>query len=223
MKLISFGDSWANGCELLEGEKPFGELIAKKFKIDFIKTAKPSTSLSHLLVQFTQSAKDFNPGDIALFFLTSPSRELVWDHEGNEVNIFPHNKSDIAETWYKQYQTLEYDTHRANTILLALQNLCKQYQLRDFYVWGWTSVELWENIDRSKFFCNGNKTLLETLSLPHYHQSQRYRNDLVTFNSNNDTLFPRLSGHPSQAGHQAIADILEKLILQDLDLKLMFC
>ena len=206
-KLFVFGDSWPQGAELRPGEKTFGELIANKLGFDFKNRAIPSTSIPHLILQFnevlsTSYFSEFDPkNSIMLFFLTSPLRDLVWEN-GKTRELNHHHLEDYE--WYAKYSSDELHAYRTNTTLLALQRLCDVYQVKNYYIWGWDKVDLWNAVDTSNFYPISCAEMF----------TDNYTNITELQNSKNEYL--AAGGHPNQLGHQIISDNLSKFIQEKL-------
>ena len=83
--LVTFGDSWPQGSELLPNEKTFGELVANQLGCKQFKNyAYPASSINHLTVQlknFLHMLSHSHIADssdcIAIFFLTEPGRTFT--------------------------------------------------------------------------------------------------------------------------------------------------
>jgi len=137
---LTFGDSWPFGAELKETEKPFPKCLADMGGIQYKNFSRPSTSIPHLILQL-QQAKEFLGekirGSVALFFLTSPDRDLIWDQNTpKELHLNPSHPNDDAVLWYSKYHTEELAKFRVNTTLLALMKYCECHGIVDRYVWG---------------------------------------------------------------------------------------
>lgn len=213
-RLLIFGDSWPQGSELRYNQRPFGDLLAEELSVPVWNHARPSTSIPHLILQL-QSVVDPDrtwhkfdyQGSDAIFFLTSPDRDLIWDQNGaKELYLTPHHNDDLNIQWYSQIHSSQLSSFRVNSTLLALQKICDIHDIRAHYIWGWQRVDLWHEVDRSKFWRSGNTTILDLFA----------ENDTITFdgtlisycaNRENRFIYPN-SGHPNQRGHQLIAQEL---------------
>jgi hypothetical protein len=214
-KLLIFGDSWPYGSELSPNQRNFGELVSSKLDIPMMNWSATSTSIPHLILQLRdavtpgaqQRLKKFDPaGSDAVFFLTSPDRDVMWENGSNkELHLNPSHPNDVDVRWYSKFWTPELSSFRVNTSLLAIEKFCEKHEIRDHYIWGWDTVDLWPEIDRSKFWRNGADTVLD---LFREHDKIKFNNLLDYINNkSNRFIYPNL-GHPNQLGHQLIADEL---------------
>jgi hypothetical protein len=216
-RFFTFGDSWSYGAELQRHEKTFGELISQQLGIRWHDFSVASTSIPHLILQLNR-AKEYCDirdhdwqfsGTTALFFLTSPHRDLVWrdgrDKELHKVPVYlnPSHESDIDIRWYTEWHTPELATYRVNTTLMALHHLCRYHGIDDRYVWGWDRVELCPEVDRGRFWDFGASTILDLFD------DVDHRGSITTYSNThpNRYVWPN-SGHPNQQGHQRIATAL---------------
>jgi len=200
-RLHVFGDSWARGSELAEGENTFGELLSNKLSCDeFNNYATPASSINHLLLQFRSfvARTTHLESDLAdwtvLFFLTEPGRTFTIV-DGTTVFLNPDGgyglKQDsqleekINTNYWKYIHCDTTSILTANSTVYNLQNLCKHYNICDYYVQGWTEFEFWSEIDTDKIYKQGKVTC----------------SDLIQGNKAS-------GGHPNQKGHQLIADAL---------------
>lgn len=208
--LLIFGDSWPRGSELRANELPFGELLGRLLAVPVLNFSTASTSISHLLLQLrTALAQESDHRDSdAIFFLTSPNRDVMWDANGEkELHINPHHPSDEAIRWYSQFHTPQLASFRVNTSLLALQKICEIHGIRDHYIWGWQTIDPWPEVDRTRFWRNGDATVLDLFAENDTVQFNGTINDYAS-NDKNLFIYPNM-GHPNQRGHEFIARELQ--------------
>jgi hypothetical protein len=208
--LVCFGDSWPAGAELAPHEKTFGAIIAENLGVPFLNYCRRSTSISHLVLQL-RSFLDENPQRTptqAIFFLTSPVRDLAWkDDQWYELN--PSEAADYNQTYFKKYHSKQLEWYRTNVTVTSLMYLCATHDIKDLYVWGWETIDLWPDIPRYKFWQQGEKTVLDMFDDRGTKTLIEYKND-----PNNLYIAPKKS-HPNQRGHQLIAQRLSEW-LQDV-------
>ena len=209
-RLLIFGDSWPQGSELKPGEKTFGEILSEGFHCPWHNFAQPSTSIPHLVQQLRRAVWTSNQedtkfeisGSTAVFFLTSPDRDLIWEN-GEEVELHPgrSSTSDINKDWYFRMYSQDLVKYRVNTTLLALREMCRQHGIDEYYLWGWTRTKLWDEIDRSRFYDSGLSSALDMFDdhVTHPRTLIQYINTRP-----NKYVYPN-DGHPNQVGHQLIA------------------
>jgi hypothetical protein len=198
--LLNFGDSWAHADDagLQFG---YSRLVAKDLGYDYLDFSVPSSSIPGLLLQFRNFLKTaYNKEQqyTALFFITAKERQLLFDSNGKPNEIWPQSFDEYYLKWYN-------DPHGefvANTVLLSLQELCRQYNIRWHFILGWQLLNLWPEVDRSKMHARGNRciaqefggigdTPLQDLIDNHHEQYLIYNN-----------------WHPSVKGHRLIADLI---------------
>lgn len=214
-KLLIFGDSWPQGSELRSNQTPFGELLARALGVPVMNFSLPSTSIPHLLLQLrqciggTDRQKIFEiSGSDAVFFLTSPDRDLMWSQNGvKELHVNPMHPDDFDVRWYSQFHTPQLAEFRVNTTLLALQYVCACHGIRDHYIWGWERINLWDEINLNKFWRGGKSTILDLFAENDPIKFNGYLNDYAN-NKANRFIYPN-SGHPNQRGHHLIAKELQ--------------
>ena len=205
--LVTFGDSWPQGSELLHNGKAFGELVTEQLKCKQFKNyAQPASSINHLPVQlksfinmFADSGQDLS-NSIAIFFLTGPSRSMTYDKDGLWMFQTPGGGycgptqdrqlcNDIDKNYWKFVYSPQVCDVANNTTLISLQTICANNSIQDYYVNGWDSMDFWDDVDITKIYKDGTVTC----------------KDLANKNLSQ-------GGHPNQLGHQLIADALSDWI-----------
>ena len=62
-------------------------------------------------------------------------------------------KTPGHEAYYKYVQSDKLDYHRAQIFMLALQRMCEQHNIKDFYLEGWTHIDWsYNGIDKEKIY-----------------------------------------------------------------------
>lgn len=206
--LLVFGDSWPYGSGLNPDQKAFGQLLSESMNIkNFKNFAIPATSNSRTLWELMQCLKsiEVTSTTLAVFFITTPGRYMLvdWDNKIIDINMPPISKlSDIvrpatfSEIYYKYLQTGPNEDFELKKNILALQRICEQKQLKDFYIVGWSDLDVdCPGIDNNKIY---KQTCAQILG---YENQQDY----LTSKPNQYCLPCK---HPNQAGHTLIADTL---------------
>ena len=221
MDLVICGDSWPNGAELQSYELCYGQILKQRLDSqNYLNTAVDASSIPHLILQLQRFLKIknalgstwTNPVSI-VFFLTSTDRDLMWSttHPIGTGAIYndppPYktpreillNASDpLHADWFIKYHSTELSSYRTNTTLLALQSMCQYHGLNDYYIWGWNTIPLWPEINTDKFYNQGKSHIVDEFGNLHI-------TDLVKLGS---PYIVSGGGHPSQLGHEKIAEIL---------------
>jgi hypothetical protein len=214
--LVGFGDSWAWGADLdRDTEKTYLELAGQHYNIPCVNFAVPSSSVSHLIMQFQEFiATSYYPKHQyhAVFFLTAKERTFLYQDTGAIVHCSPQTVSlqnfPQEGSYYQAYDD-HLGTFNLNVTLLALQRLCEMYGIHDHYVLGWQDAtmgnSLWTTVDQTKFI--NNSRAITTL----FHD----KNETVPLQQLIDEKNEYLcnSGwHPNQLGHAKIAKKLIEAI-----------
>jgi hypothetical protein len=200
--LVTFGDSWPAGAELLPGDQPFGQILANQLGCNFVNCAEPATAIDNLIFQldnYIKSSKIDNT--MAIFFLTDMSRAVVYkDKKLSQVQPL------YEDQWYLQYlYSEELSAFRANVAVLALQRMCAVAGIKDCYVMGWTRFPImFSGIDLNKIYDQGRTTCLNLFGGADGDTNYIYHKDNHYIRPNQD--------HPNQAGHKFIADTLYEWI-----------
>jgi hypothetical protein len=206
-KFLVFGDSWPYGSELdFRIEKPFPNLFAEQNQLDLGAYCVPSTGIPHLVIQLEKAINDGFRDCIGLFCLSSTSRSITYqDNQWQEIHVNNTDPSSVA--YFKYIHSLELDDFTSNCYILALQKICQQYNIDDYYVSCWSELNLYlPGIDKSKFFNEGKTTLVDILGCI---KDRPYED--ISIDSNHPTIYPK-KWHPNYTGHQIIANKLNNWI-----------
>jgi hypothetical protein len=151
---------------------------------------------------------------VAIFFITSPSRYLHLDYKGNirELKVPPpgfKSESDpVKDNWYRYFQSDAFDYFNLYKTLLSLQRICEQYQIRDYYLSGWTNIHP-RNIDRPGV--DIKKIFPTTCTKMFGLKNQMEFGD----QTQNQYIYPN-AGHPNEQGHLLIANHLYQWITNEI-------
>ena len=211
MNFISFGDSWARGVNIVQGngEFPYGQLISWNLGLEYIQSGRRSSSAENCIQQLESTNRLlFNPISeaTALFTLTSPSRSQYWDpHHEDWIEIQINKDDPYSKAWYANFSTKEFDSHRMQITILALQRMCEQLGIKDRYVFGLEPFECtYPGIDQSKIYKQGKTSLSQIIGiLPEDAAVREFCHMTPNEYTISDTDF-----HPNGAGHKLIADTL---------------
>jgi len=200
-RVITFGDSWPAGAELLQGHQTFGEILAKSLNIEFNNFAQESSSIDHMILQLQHAIEsNKHSNSLAIFFLTECSRTICFDKTGTPLNpLRTRHDEDYIRYLYNDHL----GHFRANVALLALQSMCKTAGVTDYYIHGWTKFPITlTGIDTDKIFDRGTcLNLFKTLDTDPTDDPD------FRFHKHNRYIKPNIS-HPNQRGHRKIAEEL---------------
>jgi hypothetical protein len=213
--LLSFGDSWPYGAELLPGSKTYGQLLAEYNNAEYKCYAIPATSNYHLLLQLKLALSQERLSDkkiVALFTFTSPTRSIYFDQtEFKEIHV--RNDDVTSKTYFKYLHSEQLDYLNSNIIMLALQQMCYQHHIIDYYVSGFCDINFdFPGINRDKIF---NKSLVDLLDCRQKFNTPN--KDFFQINKLSPFIFPNVDNHPNQAGHVEISHALHKWINSIID------
>jgi lysophospholipase L1-like esterase len=218
--LLSFGDSWTYGAELPEADREqlnFTAQLANLLQIDQINNfGEVGSSISHLQIQLRNAINDgqipINQAETtAVFFLTGQERFLFFDHRGEFANLtasgyiarpLQYDLRDqfdkIYNFYYKNIHSTAADIITLNINLLALQAICQEYNIKDYYISGWEKLKLWPEVNTSRIYALGQQHCGDLLNLDH--------------NFKNDQYIVPWGTHPNAVGHKLIAQALFDMI-----------
>ena len=206
--LVNFGDSWAHGVGTKEYpvrdiDLHYAQQLSHLTNRHLIDLSEPSTSISHLILQFQQFIQKYyqaNNDYLAVFFITAQERQLVFDDQGVPQELHPSHK--WSKSYYRDIYTDPLGEFNLNTVLLALQSMSRHYQIDDRYLLGWQRPNLWPEVNRDRFYSQTQSTAMELLG---------NTNIIDCRNTVNPNFIPG-DGHPSSEGHTHIAQTLYQWI-----------
>jgi hypothetical protein len=210
MKLVTFGDSWPYGSDLSSEEQPFGAILAQQLNVQqYINKSCPATSNDHMILQLQEYAKE--QGDVsghhAVFFITSSARTCFIDYNNNACEIRPDARADKDSLYYyyfKYFHTPEQEKFRHHITMLALQRMCDQLKIKDFYICGWEKPSFdFPGIDINRIYKHGRVNCIDLFK-------QQAKNHAVT-----QYISIESGQHPTQLGHQTIANTLYNWIKEN--------
>ena len=202
MKLVTFGDSWPYGSDLHPGEHPFGELLAQQLNAQqYVNKSCPATSNDHMILQLQEyQAQQGNvSGHYAVFFITSTARTCFIDHNNKPIEVRPDARASYDSLYYyyfKYFHTPGYEKFRHCVTMLALQRMCDQLNINDFYICGWEKPNFdFPGIDIDRVYDHGQTTCVNLFKCSALESAPEQYINMV-------------GRHPTQLGHQIIADNL---------------
>jgi hypothetical protein len=212
-QLLIFGDSWPHGDELDSADVAYGQLLGQRLGIYNIQNySVPGTGISHLILQLRLAIEtnQHNPcSKTAVFFLSGQERFMCY-HDDQVVNlsirgprINPGNNAELLQRmndlYYKYFYSDQMRDFFMNTYIIALQSMCRQHGIQDYYIAGWQKFAFWPEVDVARIYDKGQTSCRELLNMDFNDR------DGVVFD--NPHFTPNQS-HPNQQGHQLIADTL---------------
>lgn len=212
--LLNFGDSWAAGHGLQDTRNAYSYRLAQHLDIPCLNLALGSSSVPHLILQFQEFVdQKYHPGHKyhALFFLTAQARTFLYDDSTGEVlHCSPQTTGTgrpQEDAYYRCY-TNSLSNFNLNVTVLALQRLCSLYNIDDYYMFGWETAPLWKTVDTSRFYGNGDWAITKEFYSEYEHKSL-----LTLIDEKNPCVWTEQhSGHPTELGHEKIANAWIKII-----------
>jgi hypothetical protein len=210
--LVTFGDSWPYGAGLnLSTEKPFGKKLAELLPVEnYVNCAIPASSNDRTVFELLKYVNEQSSvkNHLAIFFITTPTRKLAIQHNHKLIDINLNftslsqikNQDTIDEIYYKHLYSHPQEQFDLQRNILSLQRICSQLEMQDFYIVGWSDIELeCPGIDTTKIY---KQTCIQLLG---------YTNQTDwTENDPNQFILP--CKHPNQKGHTLIANTLAQWI-----------
>jgi hypothetical protein len=152
---------------------------------------------------------------IAVFLITTPARECILldklrqpvdttksifdvdDLDGfTVVDLRSGQTDELSQNYVKHFtsiSTLNFNLHKN---VLSMQAICRQYKIQDYYIVGWSDLDL-------------NLPGIDTDKIYHKSCSQLFGFKNLTDFSNQ---YLRICGHPNELGHELIAQTLHTWI-----------
>jgi len=198
--LLNFGDSWANGPGGPHVENPcYAAQLSRMTDRQFVDFSQPSTSVSHIILQFRQFVQDFYQPDhdyLAVFFVTAKERQLAFDDTGSPRELHPNHPE--SRSYYRDIYTDQLGEFVTNNVIVTLQSLAIHYNIDDRYLLGWQPISLWPEVDIDRFYDQAQTTAMSLLGCD---------NILECAENDNPNFIPG-DGHPSVLGHTQISKAL---------------
>lgn len=220
MNIITFGDSWPEGAELLNPDYDcYGAVLSRNLGATHYNYSVGGSSLEHIFNEMTRFVEKTNPPyykpdetNIGIFFLTNPARTIYhidndWHHGEEHLNLYPSRIKVRLQSQYVYFHDL--DMFRANVTVSALQHWCKRLGIIDFYFSGWVKYEFGSMVDTSRIWKEGKETCGDWFGITEHNGEH------LTNCKNNEYIKPNFA-HPNPKGHKLIADKLEPWILNNL-------
>jgi hypothetical protein len=202
--LVNFGDSWANVPGGPHINNPcYAAQLSRMTDRRFVDMSQPSTSVSHIVLQFRQFIQDLYQPDhdyLAVFFVTAKERQLAFDDNGCPRELHPNHPE--SRTYYQDIYTDQLGEFVTNTTILTLQSMAIHYNIDDRYLLGWQQVSLWPEVDQDRFYDQAQTTAMGLLG----------GDNITECAGNNNLNFIPGDGHPSILGHTQIAQALHQWI-----------
>ena len=211
--LAVFGCSWAAGVGVLETDTFGSRLAAKLPTTNFTNLGIPGSGNSRAVLQLLEYIKCTDipiENSIAVFLITTPFRECVitagyLNRPEHIIDLIsdPTRTDDVTQSWQKYFLSETNANFNLHKNILSIQAICRQYNIRDYYIVGWSDIDVkLPGVDITKIYHKSCVQLFGYNDQWHYLKTppDQYNQYLLT------------CGHPSQAGHELIAQTLHTWI-----------
>ena len=208
--LAVFGCSWTVGTGVLETDS-FGARLADKLSAtNFTNLGISGSSNSRSVLQLLDYIKRTDisvENSIAVFLITTSARECVIpepDHHCTTpiIDIISGPTDDLTQSWITHFSSTPNTNFNLHKNILSMQGICRQYNIRDYYIVGWDQLVIDLLIDAKLPGVDTTKI---------YHKSCTklfgYKN-LRDFAKRPPNQHVRMCGHPNELGHELIAQTL---------------
>lgn len=207
-----FGDSWAEGWGLKEGEKRFSDFLRDHYKCKVINLGVSASSMGHTTSTIFRAVENFSESDVVICIMPPDTRWYSVKDNYHTNSLF--NGMKEYEEVIRLFPNKEWYTYHHSLFIYSLASMAKQKNLRILFAHNYGNLEL------APFFEDliGDVFLNREKSLVHYLLGEeKWKNNLVV-NANNamgnieGEYFIPNDNHPNEKGHKFIADLLiEKL------------
>jgi hypothetical protein len=212
--LAVFGCSWTAGTGVAPTDTFGARLSDKLSTTNFTNLGVEGSSNSRSVLQLLEYVNRTDipvENSIAVFLITAPSRECVIDHHDmnysadNIINITSGQTDALTQSWITHFASIPTINFNLHKNILSMQAICRQYKIRDYYIVGWIDMDLnLPGIDITKVYHEscvqlfGYNDQWHYLKTPHDQYNQ----------------YLRTCGHPSELGHELIAQTLHDWIIK---------
>ena len=206
--LAVFGCSWAVGAEVLE-EHAFGARLAIKLNsTEYTNLGISGSSNSRSVLQLLDYVKRTDipiENSIAVFLITTPARECVFPqpdqrYSGRVVDLKSGQTDDLTQSWITHFSSAPNVDFNLHKNVLSMQAICRHYNIRDYYIVGWSNIDLkLPGVDTSKIY---RKSCVQLFG---------YKDQWVFLNTPPNHYVEK-GRHPNELGHELIAQTLHNWI-----------
>jgi hypothetical protein len=223
--LAVFGCSWTEGAGVLSTDTFGARLAVKLSTTDFTNLGIHGSSNSRSVLQLLDYVRRTDvdvKNSVAVFLITTPARDCVLldlhspnpvagkhitvsrDLAGFKVVDLRSGQTDEASQSYIKYFSsisgVDFNLHKN---VLSMQAICQQYQIQDYYIVGWSDVDLnLPGVNTDKIY---HKSCVQLFG---YKDMTDYLDDL----DSPSNPYLRTCGHPNELGHELIAQTLHNWI-----------
>jgi hypothetical protein len=206
--LAVFGCSWTVGTGVLPTDT-FGARLSNKLSTtNFTNLGIEGSSNSRSVLQLLDYVKRTDislENSIAVFLITTPARECVIADSSRQcrahiIDLISGPTDKVTRSWIKNFASTLNANFNLHKNVLSMQAICRQYNIRDYYIAGWSDMNL-------------NLPGVDTAKIYDYSCAQLFGfKDMTDYVDNYEkqalTQYVRICGHPNELGHELIARTL---------------
>jgi len=150
---------------------------------------------------------------IAVFLITSPARECVIPHPYENrptpiIDLISGPTDKVTRSWIKHFASTSNTNFNLHKNILSMQAICRQHNIRDYYIVGWDQLVIDLLID-------AKLPGVDTTKIYHKSCTQLFGyENLRDFGKRPPNQHVRMCGHPNELGHELIAQTLYNWITE---------
>jgi hypothetical protein len=211
-----FGCSWTVGVGVLPTDT-FGARLADKLSsTTFTNLGIQGSSNSRSVLQLLDyiKHKDISvENSIAVFLVTTSARECVIADPSRQcrtpiIDLTSGQTDDVTQSWITHFSSIPNINFILHKNILSMQSICRQYNIRDYYIVGWDQLVVDQLIARKL-------PGVDTTKIYHKSCAQLFGyENLRDFAKRPSNQHVRMCGHPNELGHELIAQTLYNWITQ---------
>jgi hypothetical protein len=207
--LYVFGDSWAEGAELNDGEKPFTPYLAELLSSEYKNLGMCGASLGHILQTVITTVDQIQENDTVVVVVPPDIRwyTIHDDYSFSSLFIGMPEYTKLAENlsieWFIYHHNLFIYTI-ISMVTAKTKNLVLAHNYGELVIHDWFT----NKIDRQYLLSNHSLTSL--LKAPDWleNYNEHDRKDGPDTKNFSGKYFEGKLNHPNDLGHQQIAKIL---------------
>lgn len=216
-KLTVFGDSWAAGAELSDGENPFGYWMSQLLNIPYTNYGQEGSSLGLILHTLIEQRAKINKTDLIVVIIPPDTRWYDENQEQGFYSLQNYQKEDYFK--FLNNKTLEWFRYHHALFIYTMQKILTDIGCRFVMAHNYGQINQYQKynlgIDYNQFL--DTRSLTELLSdcavdwksyPDHLPLDHRYDEDGPGPNIFSGIYFSGCQTHPNESGHKLIARLL---------------
>lgn len=215
MKIIAFGDSWAYGSELNEGEKPYPHWMAQQLGVEYSNYGVEGFSLGNVLQTIVANVKQIENDDIVTVIIPPDVRWYDESEEDGFHNMYSMEGTGNLTKRYKEFlgnKSLRWFEYHHAVFVYTIQKILNDQGCRYSMIHNYGQIdkihEFGLAIDRKKFLDSKSLTEILTERNKFLRLFQTYNAGLWDGPAEEDfqgQYFEGCRTHPNELGHKRIA------------------